>query len=1045
MKNQQIGKTLHKISKNADGGAVYLSKNKEENSMYQLSRRVLALMICMAMSLTAMTTVVFGQSSRAQQYASKVLYALDQADLVHTQDGTTAVRESAANYPYVEVLGTSDGLAVWQDLYYQGEYAGIGQGHAPVKYLSAGLSGPDPAVKNITYKITSSNPNGFEGLDISFLGRAESVVESGEPVSFLAVQGSTTAPTGEFGADGYFDGFSDLRRITDSDPGREAHYSVGRDNATPDYFNFGETLSLTTEVRGSKVYYVNFSYCSEELMLTALTDISFAEKVPVEFADDTKYDSVVMVSGDYTNLERGNFYWNEGTNGAANLARDLGISAEYCDYSDFTMNGAPFFSPMITTDISKRSFSFVPIGDGWGFASVTYKLQAPAGKTFQGLQFDYDGNLEVVAGTAPNSAVAITTYVGSSPNDMGIAGRLMSYTDENGDLHNLGTDLDAFQVAVDGESEIWVKTVISGGDFVTAYTEQYGDQLFTPYGYIQKMMVKGIFDTNKISQGEEISDPNYASKVLYAMDTAKIIEGNPSFGNLSAKIAASAEGYANVEVVGITDNITAWGTNIGNPKTSGYDAPVERIASLMGEGQKNITYKITSSNPDGFDELDISYYTGVESRDGSAYLAIQGSSQPPIGEFGGADYFSTFADIKKIVDGTPSPEAGNVEVAPQTPKNYHDYGETVVLTDAVKGKKEYYINVCMNSDFMGAAWISDLSFTEKVKVDFTNTNRYSTVALTDMNYVNEMNGNFIGSMWQSGDPNAEGNAAAIAAPTDNCKVVDIKRWLMFLGESAGKRYLSFPGTAGAAGEQVNWSGGAVVLKLTAPEGKVFAGLNVDLGGKNTMDACAGPNLGDSITVGISDEYALRTGGDAGQFNTGMGTVKRFYSYNNAQGVVAKNTGDLTPFKVLTDGQKEIYLKLAIGGGLDGWNYINRMKIEGVFAEESIIESVDFNGKGAFPTDGTLTAQYKLGSPKEGEQMPKNLTLILAAYQTDDKGVNRLIAVKTINLENPQEKSTHTVELTGLPQDANNCSAKAYVWSNFNTMTPISSVYELGAE
>ena len=411
--------------------------------MYQFSRRVMTVVLCMVMLLAAMPALTFGQTGGTQEYASKVLYALDQADLVHTQDGTEAVRASADGYTNVEVLGTSDGIGVWQGLRYDGgEYAGVGREHTAVKFLTAGLNGPDPSIKNITYKITSTNPNGFESLDVSFLGRAESQVEDGEPISFLAVQGSAAEPAGEYGAEGYFDGFEDLKRITDSQPGVS---NLGRDNTTPDYFNFGETLTLTDEVKGKTEYYVNFSFCSENLFDTALTDISFAEKVPVAFSDSDQYDQIIVANGDYTHNMAGNFFWTE-DGGNVNLAQNLGLSTDYCDYESVILDGHPFFGTMNINDINERGFMYVTIGDGWGFASVTYKLTAPAGKTFQGLVFDYDGNLAVREGTAPNSSTSITTYVGSSPDELGIANRMMSYTDADGNVHNLGSDLDAFSV-----------------------------------------------------------------------------------------------------------------------------------------------------------------------------------------------------------------------------------------------------------------------------------------------------------------------------------------------------------------------------------------------------------------------------------------------------------------------------------------------------------------------------------------------------------------------------------------------------------------------
>ena len=63
---------------------------------------------------------------------------------------------------------------------------------------------------------------------------------------------------------------------------------------------------------------------------------------------------------------------------------------------------------------------------------------------------------------------------------------------------------------------------------------------------------------------------------------------------------------------------------------------------------------------------------------------------------------------------------------------------------------------------------------------------------------------------------------------------------MFLANpDGGSYYLGFPGTAGTSGEYVNWSGGAYVLKLTAPEGKVFKGLDIGCRAKTPSTPVSG--------------------------------------------------------------------------------------------------------------------------------------------------------------------------------------------------------------
>ena len=143
----------------------------------------------------------------------------------------------------------------------------------------------------------------------------------------------------------------------------------------------------------------------------------------------------------------------------------------------------------------------------------------------------------------------------------------------------------------------------------------------------------------------------------------------------------------------------------------------------------------------------------------------------------GADYYANFGDIYRITDSTPTPDAGNVTIPPSQAKDYHDYGETLILTDEVKGKKEYYINVSFNSDFMGAARISELAFAEKVPVDFSDTERYSTVNLTNMSYTGVTDTSFIGHSCRRGRSGSTIPAARqILRPTMN-----IPSWSMSSG------------------------------------------------------------------------------------------------------------------------------------------------------------------------------------------------------------------------------------------------------------------------
>lgn len=996
--------------------------------MKQNLRRLFMVILCVAMLTAGMTTVTFGQVQGVQEYASKVLYALDPGTLTHTAYGEGAVMASADNYPYVDVLGASDGMTVWATRYYSNangssaEYAGIQDHGDIVKALTAGSSEPDTRIKNITYKVVSSNPNGFEELNISFRGFAESNGGEG-PTAFLAVQGAASAPEGVFDGENYFDNFSDLRRITDSQPGV---FNLGRENSNPDFYDFGETLTLTNEIRGLREYYINFSYLSETLLGTGLSDISFAEKVPVEFSDTDKYDTLEIANGDVSRNGNGNFLWAN-QEWISNIPYWLGVNPEYYDMESVYSYGHPFFIYTNPEDISDKGFGFVGLGDD-GFASITYKLVAPAGKTFQGLVFDYDGKVVVNDNATPYSGNAITTYIGDTATDLGVAKRYMSCTDSEGEIvRNVGTALDTFSVVGNNKNEIWVRLMIAGGQLTEAG--------YSPYNYLQKMKITAVFDTNKVSQGTEITDSSYASKVLYSMNSSALArDGRTAFTSVSDTIRTSADNYPSTEVLGTSDNITFYKLGLGNA-TNSFTETDGVLALIAQTGVRNITYKVTSTNPDGFDELDISFYGGVESPAGGSFLAVQGSSQAPIGEFEGKNYFNTFGDIRRITDSTP----GEDNWSPYVGKDWYDYGETIVLTDAVKGKREYYINFSFASENYMTSWLSEITFTEKVKVDYTD-DRYSTTTLTNMNYTGITNRNLIGYMWQAGDTNAAANAELIAATNEYCQVVDVKKWLMFLGDET-TNWLGFPGDDNG---QATYTSGAVVLKLSAPEGKIFKGLNVDLKGRNTIDACAGPNLSTSITVSVGNEYEAYNVPGLYGFNSTLAPVKRFMSYTDVHSVVKKNVGELTPFTVVGNNDDTIYLKITIAGGLDGWNYISSMKIDGIFAEKSIIEDIEFSGKGTFPTDGNLTAVYKIGAPEEGKEMPDSIMLVLAVYKTEENGTKKLVGVKAVDVNNPTINTSYTIELTGLPQDSEDCFAKAFVWSNATSMQPIGTVYRLGA-
>ncbi len=73
---------------------------------------------------------------------------------------------------------------------------------------------------------------------------------------------------------------------------------------------------------------------------------------------------------------------------------------------------------------------------------------------------------------------------------------------------------------------------------------------------------------------------------------------------------------------------------------------------------------------------------GVNSADGSSYVAITGSDTAPVGNFCDEGYFQNFRDIKRITDTNLNYDSTSIES-----KDYYDYGDTLVLTDAVKGKE----------------------------------------------------------------------------------------------------------------------------------------------------------------------------------------------------------------------------------------------------------------------------------------------------------------------------------------------------------------------
>lgn len=1012
--------------------------------MYHFSRRVLTVVLCVALLLTAMPMAAV-QAAGAQEYASKVLYALDESALREAVGqyadqfgGRNRLAESTADYPNVELLGNTPGIRAWNDKYYNTGEVNSPDNHKDMMFLTAGSpGGAEAGVKNITYKITSSNPAGFTALDISFLGRVESMGGDG----FLAVQGSDTAPTGEFDTEDYFNGFTDLRTITDSTPGKPfegTHVppAIARENETTDYYSYGETLTLTDEVEGKRDYYVNFSFVSEHLMYTMLGDISFTEQIPVAYSDSKQYEQVVMGSNTFTGIKDRQPWWSPNLH--EHLPNALGIPYESYDQTTLVVNGYPGYRSVDLEDTSKSNNGFAPAGS-WDFASITYQLLAPEGKTFDGLIFEYDGKLSVSEEDNRYTSVAVTTYVGDSPTEMGVAKRLASYTDAKGTPHNLeASDWAPFSVEGNGKSEIWIRVMLTGGEVITNGVDSYALD-----AYLKSTKLTAVFENKTVPTGEEITDENYASNLLYTLDTGSFAQAGPIGTDVSANIRTSAQGQGNVEVLDASDAIVTGSAVLGYADGLPTAENIVVLTAAGGE-KRNITYKITSSNPDGFEELDISYIGGVSSQNGSSYLAIQGSDTAPTGEFGSAEYLSGFGDIRRITDSTP----GEATPYPYAPKDYHDYGETLVLTDAVEGRQEYYINFQFSSEEAfgtWGAWLSEIAFVEKVPVDFSDTNRYSPVTLANMDYTgNTMDRNWRGHIWQESLEKGETPTPMpeIVPNTENCKLVDVRRNLMFQGDDpdgtpTAPTWLGFADNA----ERSTWTTGAFVMKLTAPEGKVFKGLVIDLGGQNTIEACAGKNMATSITVSAGDAYERYTV-DTAAYNTSLGAVKRFISYTDSQAMVPKNTGKLTPFKVVGNNKKEMYVKIAIGGGEKGWNKLTSMKIDGIFAEESVIDSIDFNGKGAFPTDGTLTAVYRTGAPKEGEQMPEELTFILSVYKKESDGTRRLIAVKTLTEENPEQNTAYTVELTGLPQDSNDYCAKAFVWSGLSGMVPIGSVYTL---
>lgn len=193
------------------------------------------------------------------------------------------------------------------------------------------------------------------------------------------------------------------------------------------------------------------------------------------------------------------------------------------------------------------------------FNTYFHVMQANSGqiKNFGIPWSSVTGSISLKDNAGKNAATAITTFIGDSDTEMGVANRLMSYTDKDGNIvQNLGTDLDTFSVSVDNKSEVWVKLQIAGGDVTPHYSGGSVDFNYVDT-YIQKMKITAAFNTEKVPQGTEITDDAYASKLLYSLDSSSLAGDNNkgAYSSISEEIAASAANYNNVEVLGVSNDI----------------------------------------------------------------------------------------------------------------------------------------------------------------------------------------------------------------------------------------------------------------------------------------------------------------------------------------------------------------------------------------------------------------------------------------------------------------------------------------------------------
>lgn len=281
-----------------------------------------------------------------------------------------------------------------------------------VRHWPRGTDPHTPAIKQlttpaqgdgayVTYKIASTRPDGFEALRMSF--RARGIMDS-----YVKVYGSDKLSDLQGGPLGTDTTQIDSQYLLKDYVGDPDVFGGGMANPQTDNCavasDWGETITLTEQVAGKRVYFVKFLLKNDSDTWGSVGDISFSEKVEDTLSDKigSAYTTQTLLDANYKNIQTG-----EGQD------LDLGLLQVGDTENGQTVAEEGELIKIFATPGDGESGALSQYTDD-GSSSIVYKFTVPEaqqGKLFKGLKVTMDGKCRAeTEKKASRLQVAVASY-----------------------------------------------------------------------------------------------------------------------------------------------------------------------------------------------------------------------------------------------------------------------------------------------------------------------------------------------------------------------------------------------------------------------------------------------------------------------------------------------------------------------------------------------------------------------------------------------------------------------------------------------------------